>query len=135
MPCFRDWPHEYKTTRNGAPFEIFANLIGEATAAIYQRTEEIGYMMAAYAGLPATELRDQQQKLVRESLATDPFYDHQGNPITTAPMPWVVKEHIDRMATLRQEELTSRNGTFRSFPPCFLGGLPVVEDAIMGEGE
>ena len=91
-------------------------------------------MMAAYADLPAAEFRYQQQKLVRGSLATDPFHDHQGNPITTAPMPWVVKENVNRMATLRLEELTRRNKTFRFFPPCILG-LSVVEDAIMGEGE
>ena len=134
MPCFRDRPHEYKTTKSGASFEVFANLVGEPTAAIYQRNEEISYMMAAYADLPAAEFRYQQQKLVRESLATDPFHDHQGNPITTAPMPWVVKENVARMATQRIEELTSRNKTFRFLPPSILG-LPVVEDAIMGEGE
>ena len=133
--CYRDRPHEYKITRSGASFEVFANLVGEITAAIYQRKEEIGYMMGAYADLPAATLRDQQQKLVRESLETDPLYDHQGNPIISISMPQVVKEHVDRMATQRKEELTSRNSTFRFLSPYILDGSFNVEDAIVAEGE
>lgn len=133
--CFRDRPHEYKTTRSGASFKLFANLVGETTAAIYQRNEEISYMMGAYADLPLAKLRDQQQKLVRESLETDPLYDHQGNPIRSIPMPGVVKEHVDRMATQRQKKLTRRNQTFGAFSPYILDGTFVVEDAILYNGE
>ena len=96
-------------------------------------------MMGAFADLPAGKLRDQQQKLVRESLATDPLLDHQGNPIRTVPMPQVVKEHVNRMAKQSIEELASRNDTFSSTSPCILNGTFVFkdknQDEIMGEGE
>lgn len=84
--------------------------------------------MGAFADLPAGEITAQQQKLVRESLATDPLYDDQGNPINSIPLPQVVKEHVGRMATQRMEELARRNTTFTSTSPCVLDGTFVIKE-------
>ncbi len=133
--CYIDRPFEYKTTRSGAAFDVFASLVGDVAAAVYMRNEEISYMMSAYAGLPAAEFKAKQQKLVKESLDTDPLKDHEGNLIKSVPLPGMLKAQVDRTVTQRLKGLTSTNPTFTTLPPCVADGTVHIEDEPMDEGE
>ena len=99
------------------------------------RNEEISYMMSAYAGLPSAEFKAKQQRIVKESLDTDPLKDHEGNPIETVPLPWMAKGQVDRMVTQRLQGLTSENPTFTTVPPCVADGTVQIEDEPMDEGQ
>ena len=133
--CYIDRPDEDKTTRSGAPFHLFASIVGDATAAVYSRNEEISYTMGDYARLPPAEFKDKQQQSVKESLDIDPLIDHHGNPVQSVPLPSMIKEQVVRMMKQKQQELEKRNKTFTAFPPCITDGTFDVEEYIMYEVE
>ena len=133
--CCIHRPHENKTTRSGAPFDVFASIVGDAAAAVYIRNEEISYMMGDYAALPSAVFKDNQQQSLKESLNTNPLYDRQGHLVESVPLRSVMKEQVVRMAEQKMAELESRNKTFTASPPCIDDGTFDVEEYIMYEVE
>ena len=133
--CYIDRPYEDKTTRSGAPFDLFASIVGDAAAAVYARNEEISYHMGDFAGLPSPEFKDKQQQSVKESLDIDPLNDHQGNRVDSVPLRSMMKEQVVRMMEQKLQELKRRNKTFAADPPCVANGTFDVEEYIMYEVE
>ena len=133
--CYIDRPYEGKTTRSGAPFDVFASIVGDAAAAAYIRHEEISYTMGDYAHLPPAEFKDKQQQSLEESLDTDPLTDRQGNPVEYVPLPSMMKEQVVRMMNQKLQDLERRNKTFTAVPPCVTDGTFDVDEYIMYEVE
>lgn len=121
---------EDKTTRSGAPFNLFASIIGEAAAAVYTHNEDISYQMGDYASLPPTQFKDKQQERLKESIDNVPLIDRQGNLVTSIPSRSTIKEHALRMMKQKMQELKRRNKTFTSEPPCIRNGTFDVQHYI-----
>ena len=132
-PCrgfYIDRPSEHKITKSGAPLDVFASIVGDAAAAVYVRTEENNYTMSAHAGLPSTKFKHKQQQLVEENLHTDPLRDSQGDPIEFVPSLSMLKEQVLKRIEQGLQELTERNKTFTTVPPCVADGIVSVDDYI-----
>ena len=134
--CYIYRPHEDKKTTSGAPFDLFASIVGEAAAAVHTRNEQHNHHMDNSASLPPAEFQDiEQLESAKDSLDTDMLLDRHGNPITALPSRSTIKEQALRMMNQKLQELERRNLTFTVDPPCVKKGTVNVQEYIMYEIE
>ncbi|KAK0511405.1 hypothetical protein JMJ35_005978 [Cladonia borealis] len=135
--CDNNRPHEAKRTRSGAPFDLFASIVGDAAAAVYKRNEEFSHYMGEHAKSSPAEFKAKQLEFVKDSLDDEenPLMDRRKNRVRSIPSRSTIKEHALGMMKQKLQELERRNKTFTADPPCVKEGTFDVQHYIKYEVE